>query len=82
MSLVGQDQSAECFGRMTGLSALLPFVAGAANDWIEPLADIIGTSPISASCQEGRAGISRAALDTRDTGSVKFRNVISAPRWR
>jgi hypothetical protein len=26
---------------MTALSALLPFVAGAANDWIEPLTDIV-----------------------------------------
>jgi hypothetical protein len=27
---------------MTALSALLPFVEGAANDWIEPLADVDG----------------------------------------
>ncbi len=43
-----KDKSSECFGRMTGLSALLPFVAGAANDWIEP--EMTDAAP----CSNGR----------------------------
>ncbi len=34
MTVLGQDQSSECFGRMTGLSALLPTRFAKVNDCI------------------------------------------------
>jgi hypothetical protein len=47
---------------MTGLSALLPFVAGAANDWIEPkLPDAAPRSNGSNARQTGRSVSARYA---------------------
>ena len=40
MSALGQERPFEQFDRTAGLSALLPFVTGVANNWIEPLRDI------------------------------------------
>ena len=48
---MGQDQSSECFGRMTGLSALLPSVESAANDWNEPFLTFQTTESMAAFSQ-------------------------------
>jgi hypothetical protein len=45
MAASGIEPDISNFAQMAGLSALLPFVAGASNDWIEPLADLSANRP-------------------------------------